>query len=208
MKYKEQISYGLYLISDEKILKGRDFIESLEQAMMGGVNVLQLRAKETSSKIFYQQALEVKKLTQKYNIPLIINDRMDIALAVDAEGVHLGQEDLPVHVARQLMGPDKILGVSTANLKEAEKAQAEGADYIGVGALFPTKTKNNTRRVSLEELRLIKERISIPVVAIGGISEDNINSVLQTGIDGVALVSAVLGKEDIQGATKELAKFF
>lgn len=204
---KEKISYRLYLVSDQKALKGRSFIESLEQAIKGGVTVLQLRDKEASSKEFYQRALEVKKLTEKYQIPLIINDRIDIALAVDAEGVHLGQQDLPVSVARGLIGPGKILGASTATLKEAEKAEAEGADYIGVGALFPTETKSNTRRVSLDQLKLIKDSVSIPVVGIGGISQHNLESIIHTGVDGVAVVSAILGKEDIQRAAKNLTKF-
>ncbi len=205
---KNKVSYRLYLVSDQRVLKGRDFIESLEQAILGGVTVLQLRDKEASSKAFYQWALEVKKLTEKYRIPLIINDRIDIALAVDAEGVHLGQQDLPIKAARRLMGPQKILGASTATLEEAKKAEAEGADYIGVGALFPTETKSNTRRVSLEQLKLIKNSVSIPVVGIGGISEDNLSSIIQTGVDGVAVVSALLGKEDIQRAAKNLTQFF
>lgn len=204
----KNISYRLYLVSDQKVLQNRDFLSSLEEAILGGVTVLQLRDKEASSKEFYDLALEIKKLTEKYKIPLIINDRIDIALAVDAEGVHLGQQDMPITVARGLVGPDKIIGASTATLEEARKAESEGADYIGVGALFPTATKNNTRRVSLDQLTIIKKNVSIPVVGIGGISERNIQSIISTGVDGVAVVSAILGKDDIQQATKDLTKFY
>ncbi len=205
---KQNISYRLYLVSDQKVLRGRDFLNSLEKAILGGVTVLQLRDKDNSSKAFYTLALQVKELTEKYKIPLIINDRIDIALAVDAEGVHLGQEDLPITLARRLMGPDKIIGISTATLEEAKKAEAEGADYIGVGALFPTATKSNTRSVSLDQLTIIKENVSIPVVGIGGVSEKNMASIISTGVDGVAVVSAILGKEDVRRAAKNLTKFY
>jgi len=203
---KQNISYRLYLVSDEGVLGGRDFLKSLEAAILGGVTVLQLRHKEGSSQAFYHRALKVKKLTEYYGVPLIINDRVDIALAVNAEGVHLGQQDLPVTVARRLLGPDKIIGASTATVQEAKEAEAEGADYIGVGALFPTATKNNTRSVSLERLRIIKNSLCIPVVGIGGLTKENIPSVLNTGVDGVAVVSAILAQEDIQQAAKDLTK--
>lgn len=206
--YNQNISYQLYLVSDQKVLKNRDFIKSLEQAILGGVTMLQLRDKDASSKAFYTLAVEVKKLTEKYKIPLIINDRIDIALAVDAEGVHVGQQDIPIAVARRLIGPGKILGASTSTLEEAKKAEAEGADYIGVGALFPTATKSNTRSVSLELLTAIKKSVSIPVVGIGGVSKNNIKSIITTGVDGVAVVSAILGKEDIREAAKELNRFY
>ena len=206
--HHNNVSYRLYLVSDQKILQKRDFLSSLEKAILGGVTMLQLRDKDATSKEFYTLALEVKELTEKYSIPLIINDRIDIALAVDAEGVHLGQQDMPVAAARGLIGPDKIIGASTATLEEAQKAEAEGADYIGVGALFPTATKNNTRRVSLDQLAIIKKKVSIPVVGIGGISKSNIQSIIHTGVDGVAVVSAILGMENIQQAAKDLTKFY
>lgn len=205
---KNMLSYRLYLVSDQRVLQNRNFLKSIEEALKGGVTMLQLREKDATSKAFYTLALETRKLTDRYNVPLIINDRVDIALAVDAAGVHLGQQDLPVSVARELLGPGKILGASTATLAEAKKAEAQGADYIGVGALFPTETKNNTRKVTLDQLRTIKEQISIPVVGIGGIHEKNISSVLSTDIDGVAVVSAILGKEDIETAAKDLTKFY
>lgn len=202
----KNISYRLYLVSDERVLQGRDFLKSMEQAIQGGVTVLQLRHKEGSSKAFYRRAHALKKITEEYGIPLIINDRVDIALAVKAEGVHLGQQDLPVAVARQLLGPDAIIGASTATLSEAKAAEGEGADYIGVGALFPTATKSNTRSVSLEKLKHIKDSVSIPVVAIGGLTRENIPSALATGIEGVAVVSAILAEEDIRQAAKDLRK--
>lgn len=204
----KNISYRLYLVSDEEVLGGRDFLKSMEEAILGGVTILQLRHKEGSSRAFYHRARELKKLTTHYNLPLIINDRVDIALAVDAEGVHLGQQDLPVPVARQLLGPDKIIGASTATLEEGRIAEAQGADYIGVGALFTTATKQDTRRVSLDTLKHIKDSVSIPVVGIGGLTKENIPSALATGIDGVAVVSAILAEEDITQAAKGLAHIY
>lgn len=204
MKSNENVNYGLYLVSDRDILKERDFIKSLEEAILGGVTVVQLREKKATSSEFYNLAVKVKELTTKYNIPLIINDRLDIALAVDADGVHVGQDDMPANVVRNILGKDKIVGVSTATLEEAKKAIEDGADYIGVGALFPTGTKTNTRAVTLEQLKNIKENINIPVVGIGGINENNIKSVRDTGIDGVAVVSAILGKENVKEAARRL----
>lgn len=208
MKYNKNIKYGIYLITDRDILKGRDLIKSLEEAISGGVTLVQLREKNATSLEFYKLAVEVRKTTLEHNIPLIINDRLDIAIAVDADGVHLGQEDLPVFVARKIWGQDKIIGASTANLKEALKAQEEGANYIGVGALFPTDTKINTRKVTLDEIKNIKQKVSIPVVGIGGINEDNIKSVADTGVDGVALVSAILDGNNIAERARKLYKDF
>lgn len=204
MKLDKSVNYGLYLVSDRDILKGRDFIKSLEEAILGGVTIVQLREKDATSLEFYNLAVQVKELTSQYNIPLIINDRLDIALAVDAEGVHVGQDDLPANIVRGILGEDKIVGVSTATIEEAKKAIQDGADYIGVGALFPTDTKTNARSVTLDMLKYIKENVSIPVVGIGGINENNIKAVMDTGIDGVAIVSAILGKENIREATEEL----
>jgi thiamine-phosphate pyrophosphorylase len=204
MKSNKKVNYELYLVSDRDVLKGRDFIESLEEAILSGVTVIQLREKNATSLEFYSLASKVKELTVKYNVPLIINDRIDIALAVDADGVHVGQDDMPANVARGILGEDKIIGVSTATLEEAKKAIADGADYIGVGALFHTDTKSNTRTVTLDQLKNIKENIDIPVVGIGGINEKNIKSVRETGIDGVAIVSAILGKDNIKEAAQKL----
>ncbi len=208
MKSNRNINYGLYLVSDRDVLDGRDFIRSLEEAILGGVTLIQLREKNATSLEFYSLAVKVKELASKYDIPLIINDRVDIALAVDADGVHVGQDDMPANVVRDILGKDKIIGVSTATLEEALKAVEDGADYIGVGALFPTDTKTDTRIVTLDQLKNIKENINIPVVGIGGINENNIKSVSETGIDGVAIVSAILGKGNIREAAVKLYNDF
>lgn len=203
MKYN--INYGLYLITDENSLKGRDFYEAIEEGILGGVSLIQLREKNSTSLEFYQRAKAVKQITEKYQIPLIINDRIDVALAVDADGVHLGQRDIPARVARGLLG-NKLMGISTATMEEALKAQAEGADYIGVGALFPTATKADTRRVTLDEIKNIKARVSIPVVGIGGINEENLPKVMATGIDGVAVASVILSSASIKTTAEALRK--
>ncbi len=204
VKSYENINYKLYLVTDRDVLNGRDFLKSLEQGILGGVSVVQLREKNTNSLEFYNLAIEVKKLTEKYNIPLIINDRVDIALAVDADGVHVGQTDLPANIVRKIIGKNKILGVSTANLEEAKKAVDDGADYIGVGALFPTVTKTNTRKVTLDQLKYIKENTNIPIVGIGGINEINVRSIIETGVDGAAIASAILSKTNIKETAESL----
>ncbi len=204
MKLNKNIDYSLYLVSDRNVLNGKDFIKSLEEAILGGVTLIQLREKNANSLEFYELAVKVKELTAKYNIPLIINDRLDIAMAVDAEGVHVGQNDMPANIVRNILGEDKILGVSVSTLEEAKKAVDDGADYIGVGALFPTDTKVDANSVSLDQIKSIKQNINIPVVGIGGINEFNIKSAMDTGIDGVAVVSAILGKENIKEASENL----
>jgi thiamine-phosphate pyrophosphorylase len=204
MKNKLDVNYGLYLVTDRGILGNRDLAEVVEEAIIGGVTVVQLREKTTSTLDFYNTALRIKAVTDKYNIPLIINDRLDIALAVDAAGLHVGQNDMPPHIARKVLGPNKILGVSTATLQEALKAQEDGADYIGVGAMFPTNSKSDAKYVTLEDLEKIKQGVKIPVVAIGGINLSNIRQVMEAGADGAAVISAILGKDDIKKAAREL----
>jgi thiamine-phosphate pyrophosphorylase len=145
---------------------------------------------------YYNAAIEIKQLLKKYGIPFVINDRVDIALAVDADGVHLGPEDLPVSIARELLGPGKIIGASANCVEEALSYQKQGADYLGVGALFPTATKNNTEHVSLDELKSIKRAVNIPIVGIGGINHENAAMVKASGVDGIAVASAVLGSQD------------
>lgn len=194
---KSKIDYSLYLVTDRAILKGRDLCHAVEEAISGGATLVQLREKDVSSLEFYNIALDVKKVTDKYNIPLIINDRLDVALTVDAAGVHLGQSDFPCMVARKLIGEDKILGISAATLEDALKAEEDGADYVGIGAIFPTGTKLDADSVNIETLKNIKKNLHIPVVAIGGINEDNFMLLKDTGIDGLAIISAILGKEDI-----------
>lgn len=199
---RSKVDYKLYLVTDRDVLGERDLIQSVEAAIKGGTTIVQLREKNCSSKDFYELALKVKEVTLKYNIPLIINDRLDIALAIEADGLHIGQEDLPLTVARKIVGKDMIIGVSATTLEEALLAQKQGADYVGIGSVYPTNTKLDAKPVSLEELHVIREAISIPIVGIGGINEDNVIDLMKTKIDGVAIVSAILGKEDIKAAAE------
>ncbi|MDU4961079.1 MAG: thiamine phosphate synthase [Sporomusaceae bacterium] len=196
--------YSLYLVTDRRLLAGADLAAAVEQAILGGVTLVQLREKDASSRDFYQQAVSVKAITTKYGVPLIINDRADIALAVDADGLHIGDEDLPLPAARRLLGPRKLIGVSAATLAEAKATEAGGADYLGVGAVFPTATKNNADSVSLDDLRRITAAVSIPVVAIGGINETNISRVMTAGVAGAAVVSAIIGRPDPCQAARQL----
>lgn len=201
---KSKINYALYLVTDRDILGKRDLCECVEKAILGGVSLVQLREKDLCSKDFYETAQNIKKITDQYKVPFIINDRLDIALAVDADGLHIGQEDLPLPVARRLLGPDKIIGVSASNLSEALAAEQAGADYLGVGAIFATPTKKDADSVSLSQLEQVKAGVSIPVVGIGGINETNAGSVICTGVDGISVVSAILGKDDIRQAAEKL----
>ncbi len=201
---KPNVSYRLYLVTDRGFQREKSLLAQVEEAILGGTTLVQLREKEAGSLEFYQLARSIKALTSKYHVPLIINDRVDIALAVDAEGVHVGQQDLPPEIVRRLIGPHKLLGVSAATLEEALAAQAQGADYIGVGALFPTNTKTDTRQVALELLKQIKEQVAVPVVGIGGINKENADTIFSTGIDGIAVVSALLGAPSVMLAAQEL----
>lgn len=182
--------------------------EAVELAIQGGVTVVQLREKDCTSREFYEIAKVVKAITDAYEVPLLINDRIDVALAVDADGVHLGQSDIPIYVARDILGQDKIIG-ATANTKEkAEQAWKDGADYLGVGDVFGTSTKADTKKISLEQLKEIKKAVDIPVVAIGGINKDNIGLLKETGVDGAAVISAVVGERDITAAVETLISNF
>ena len=204
MKYN--IDYSLYLVTDRDVLKGRDLIASIEAAILGGVTLIQLREKDISSLDFYNIAVKVKEITDKYSIPLIVNDRVDVAIAIDAAGVHLGQSDFSCKVARKIMGNNKLIGISAGTLEEAKIAEEQGADYIGVGAIFPTGTKLDAKAVSINTLRDIKRSIKIPVVAIGGINEKNYSLLKNTGIDGMAIISAILGKDNIREAAEIFKK--
>ncbi len=201
---KRKADYCLYLCTDRHTNGKLDFLQIIEQALQGGCSVVQLREKECDTREFYQRATDIKTVTDRYHIPLIINDRIDVCMAVDADGVHLGQEDLPVREARKILGDEKIIGVSAHNIEEALKAWKEGADYLGVGAIFGTKTKKNTVDTSIETLKEICSRVPIPVVAIGGISADNIVQLKHTGINGVAVVSAIMTAEEPKRAAAEL----
>ena len=194
----------LYLVTDRRWLGRRSLEEDVKEALLGGATLVQIREKEISSRAYLELAGKVKAVTDRYGVPLIVNDRIDIALAVDAGGVHVGPDDLPVSVARRLLGPDKIVGASASSLEEALVFQAQGADYLGVGAVFPTATKKITEKVDLETLARIKAAVRIPVTAIGGIDAGNAPAVMKTGVDGVAVVSAILNRPDIREATRDL----
>jgi len=202
----KKIDYKLYLVTDRDVLKGRDLGKAVEDSILGGATIVQLREKDVTSREFYAIAAKIKAITDKYNVPLIINDRLDIALAVGAFGVHIGQSDMPCIIARQVLGKDKIIGVSVHTLEEALEAEKDGADYLGCGAVFSTSTKKDATNVSYDQLKEIKARVKIPVVAIGGINEKNLAQLKESNIDGVAIVSAILGKENIKEATENLKR--
>ncbi|WHH57814.1 thiamine phosphate synthase [Petroclostridium sp. X23] len=203
------VDYTLYLVTDRGVLKGRDLMESVEKSIKGGVTLVQLREKDITSLDFYNIALKLKALTRFYNIPLIINDRLDIALAVDAEGLHIGQEDLPLEVARKQLGDGKILGYSVSNIEEALYGEKHGADYLGVGPVYATGSKSDAGRpIGIQGLKEIKQNVSIPIVGIGGIGISNIKEVKASGINGVSLISAVLGSDDIEEASRNLVKLW
>lgn len=188
----------LYLVTDSDILRGRDFYNCIEEALKGGVTMLQLREKNASGKEFLEKAIKLRELTKKYNVKFIINDRVDIAMLCDADGVHVGQSDIPANKVRELMGEDKIVGVSARTVEEAIRAKENGADYLGVGAMFNTRTKLDAKSVSIEKLKEIKERVELPLVAIGGLSLSNIDKLKECNVDGYAVVSAILGAENIK----------
>ncbi|MDP4120424.1 MAG: thiamine phosphate synthase [Bacillota bacterium] len=205
---KNNVDYSLYLCTDRNLMSTDTIEESVELAIKGGCTVVQLREKDCTSLEFYQLALRVKEITERYNVPLIINDRVDIALAVNADGVHVGQSDLPAFVVRKIIGNDKILGVSASSYEEALKAQKDNADYIGVGAMYSTLTKTDAKTVSIDELKKIRKAINIPIVVIGGINKDTISNFKGMGIDGIAVVSAVVAQKDITCAARELLTVF
>lgn len=204
MKY----DYTLYLVTDRSLMSTATLIEAVEQAILGGCTMIQLREKNISSLDFYRQSVEVKKITEQYHVPFIINDRIDIAIAVNADGVHIGQSDIPAAIARDLIGTDMLLGVSVASVKEAVQAANDGADYLGVGAMFPTGTKTDANYVSIEELKKIRHAVNLPIIAIGGINKGNIKQFHDTGINGLAVVSAIIAQPDIQKTAAEMKSMF
>ena len=211
MKTFDHSIYNLYLVTDRACLtQDHTLITAVEQAILGGVTLVQLREKNLASKVFFEQAQQVKQVCRYYQVPLIINDRVDIALAVDADGVHIGQSDLPAEVVRQLIDADKIIGVSARTVLEAQQAEQAGADYIGVGAMFSTQTKADAKSVSVSTLADIRHAVSLPIVAIGGINQTTLPQLLsklaqQTiTIQGIAVVSAILAQPDIKLATEQL----
>ena len=200
--------YTLYLVTDRQLMSCDSLTEAVEQAILGGCTMIQLREKELPSLEFYNQAVAVKQVTDKYHIPLIINDRIDIAMAVQAAGVHIGQHDLPAATVRKVIGENMLLGVSASSIAEAIQAQQDGADYLGVGAMFPTGTKTDAESVSMEELQKIRTAVSLPIVVIGGINKGNAGRFKPMGIDGLAVVSAIIAQSDIKAAAAELKDLF
>jgi thiamine-phosphate pyrophosphorylase len=199
------VDYVLYLVTDRDILEDRDLFTAVEQALKGGVTVLQLREKTASSRDFYHLAVRMKELATAYQVPLIINDRLDIALAVDAGGLHVGQDDLPITEARRILGPGRILGYSVSTVEEAVYGEQNGADYLGAGPVYATGSKADAvSPIGADSLRRIKQSVTIPVVGIGGIGEANIIEVKRAGVDGASVISAIMGSRDPERAASAL----
>lgn len=196
----------LYFITDSTGLSDEEFLRRVEEALKGGVTMIQLREKEKTTREYLTLAKKLHNLTKKYNIPLIIDDRIDIAMAMDAEGVHLGQSDMPIDIARKLLGDNKIIGATAKTVNQATEAYKNGADYLGVGAIYPTTTKVKTIITSTETLAEICMAFPIPVNAIGGLNKDNISILKGIGISGICVVSAIMKAEDPKKAAEELLK--
>lgn len=201
---KPEVDYSIYLCTDRDLMTSNTIEESVTSALQGGATLVQLREKDCSSKEFYELGLRVKEVTKKFGVPLIINDRVDIALAIKADGVHIGQSDLPCDAVRQFVPEDMIVGVSATNLAEAIQAEKDGADYIGVGAMYATGTKTDAEIVTMAELEKIRKAVKIPIVVIGGINKNTLKNFKGKGIDGIAVVSAIVSQPDVTAATKEL----
>ncbi|WP_203180497.1 thiamine phosphate synthase [Streptococcus mitis] len=192
----------LYLVTNRYQDSVESFLEKVETACRSGVTIVQLREKNLTTNQYYQLAKKVKEITDAYQVPLIIDDRLDVCLAVDAAGLHIGDDELPVSVARQVLGPEKILGVTAKTVKRALEAEEGGADYLGTGAIFPTTTKENAPITLISTLKTICQRVAIPVVAIGGLTSENIDQLVGTGIAGVAVVRDLMQAEDIEEKTQ------
>ena len=194
----------LYAITDRYWLNGRRLYDDVEKALRGGATMLQLREKELDEESFFKEAVELQELCRRYKVPFIVNDNVDIALRMGADGIHVGQHDMEAADVRRLIGPDKILGVSAQTVEQAILAEKMGADYLGVGAVFPTGSKDDADDVSHETLEQICRSVSIPVVAIGGITVDNISKLSGRGLAGVSVISAIFAQPDIEAATRRL----
>lgn len=203
---KAQPDYSIYLVTDDGCLQGRALIDCVREALEGGVTLVQYRVKTASSAEMYAEALQLKALCDSFNVPLIINDRLDIAMAVGAAGVHLGQDDLPCAAARKILGEDYLIGVSAHNPAEAKAALQSGADYLGCGAVFGTATKADVQKLGTEGLAAICKAKGLPVVGIGGVTADNYREVRAAGADGAAIVSGILAQPDIRATVKAIAK--
>ncbi len=196
----------LYAVTDRRWLLEESLCSQVERALKGGVTFVQLREKELDKESFLKEAEEIRKICKKYQVPFVVNDNVDIALAADADGVHVGQSDMETKDVRSKLGPDKIIGVSVQTVEQALLAQKHGADYLGAGAVFPTSSKADASEVSLETLKAICEAVDIPVIAIGGISTDNVRDLNGNGLCGVAVISAVFAEKDIEEASRKLKK--
>lgn len=194
----------LYAVTDRSWLRGETLYAQVEKALKGGATFIQLREKELNEEAFYQEAVELKKLCHQYKVPFVINDNVEIAKKMDADGVHVGQSDMAACDVRKILGEDKILGVSAQTVEQALLAEQMGADYLGVGAVFPTGTKTDAVEVDAETLKAICAAVKIPVIAIGGIKADNLSELSGSGICGIAVVSAIFAAENITETTKEL----
>lgn len=204
---KKKVDYSLYLVTDRDLSLGRSNLEVIQAAVRGGVTLVQLREKEATTKEFYQEGLKIRAYLKARDIPLIINDRIDMALALDAEGVHLGQEDMPIDAARKILGPQKIIGASVFTPEEAKIAEALGADYLGLSPIFVTETKPELiQHLDIKGIPLLKEAVKIPVVGIGSMSESNAYEAVKAGLDGVAVVSAICSREDPRAAAEAIKK--
>lgn len=203
-----KIDTALYFITDSTDFSEEEFLYRVEEALKGGVTILQLREKEKTTREYISLAEKVHALTLRYNIPLIIDDRVDVALAIDAEGVHVGQSDMPVHIARGILGKEKIVGATAKTVEQATKAYENGADYLGVGAIYPTTTKVKTVLTSVDTLKSIVKAVPIPVNAIGGLNVNNIDILKNTGMSGVCVVSAIMKSENPKLEAEKIKAYY
>ena len=194
----------LYAVTDRNWLNGETLYVQVEKALKGGVTFVQLREKALDEQAFLEEAKEIQKLCEQYHVPFVINDNVEIAAQIGADGVHVGQSDMEAGDVREKLGPDRIIGVSAQTVEQAVRAQERGADYLGVGAVFPTGSKADAVEVSHETVRAITEAVDIPVIAIGGITKDNVSELSGTGICGIAVISAIFAQTDIEGAARVL----
>ena len=198
----------IYLVTDEKSCNGKNFYKCIEESIKGGVKIVQLREKNISTKDFYEKALKVKEICKNYGVLFIINDRLDITQAVEADGIHLGQSDMPIEKAREILKDKFLIGATAKNIEEAKKAELLGADYIGSGAIFGTSTKDNAKKLEIEDLKKIVNSVKIPVFAIGGINTNNVSMLKNIGLQGVCSVSGILSEKDCKKAVENILKNF
>lgn len=194
----------LYAVTDRSWLNGETLYTQVEKSLQGGVTFIQLREKSLDEQHFLEEAKQLKELCKKYHVPFVINDNVDIALCIDADGVHVGQSDMEAGNVREKLGPNKIIGVSAQTVEQAILAEKRGADYLGVGAVFPTTSKDDAAEVSHETVKAICEAVNIPVIAIGGINKKNVSELSNLGLCGIAVISAIYAQPDIEAATREL----